>query len=196
MKNKLIIIVLIIIIGVSIYSINNYNKTSSTKSSTENSANDTTKSADNEISNSTSTNGSLNKVAADFTLKDLKGNTITLSSLKGKNVLLNFWATWCPPCRGEMPDIQKLYSQTKDSDLVILAVDIGEDTKTVQDFITKNNYEFNILLDSDKAVATNYNISSIPTSFFINKEGKIINKHIGAMSLEDMRSNVAKLTKK
>jgi len=66
----------------------------------------------------------------DFTLKDLEGNEVKLSSLKGKKVFLNFWATWCPPCKAEMPDIEKLYQETKDSGLVILAINVDTDKKS------------------------------------------------------------------
>ena len=133
--------------------------------------------------------------AIDFKLKDLNGNLVSLSDLKGKNVYLNFWATWCGPCRLEMPEIQKLYEETKNTDLVILAVDIGEDIATVKPFITNNKYSFNVLLDSDKSIATKYEISAIPTSIFINKEGNIISRQSGALNLENMKSYIKGLSK-
>ena len=75
------------------------------------------------------------KIAAlNFKLKDLNGVEVSLSDFKGKKVFLNFWASWCPPCKAEMPDLEKLYQETKDSDLVILAVNIGED-KTQQNLL-------------------------------------------------------------
>ena len=128
--------------------------------------------------------------AIDFKLKDLNGKDVSLNDFKGKNVLLNFWATWCPPCKAEMPDIEKLYQENKNSDLVILAVNLGEDKQTVKSFIEKNKYNFDILLDSDQDVAIKYNIVSIPTSFFIDKEGNIVSKKIGAMTLEEMKSYI------
>ncbi|WP_139905776.1 TlpA disulfide reductase family protein [Clostridium thermarum] len=133
--------------------------------------------------------------APDFTLTDTQGNKVTLSDLKGKKVYLNFWATWCPPCRKEMPDIEKLYQETKDSDLVILAVNLGEDKDTVTAFADKNNYNFRILLDSAETVAIDYQIRSIPTSYFIDEEGYVRAGKIGLMTLEEMKQYVELLNK-
>lgn len=124
--------------------------------------------------------------AEDFTLLDLEGNKVSLSDYKGKKIFLNFWATWCPPCKAEMPNIEKVYQDTKDSDLVILAVEIGEPLETVKSFIDKNEYNFNVLLDIDQSVASSYNISSIPTSYFIDEEGYIIAKRVGGMNKDQM----------
>ncbi|MBC8061285.1 MAG: TlpA family protein disulfide reductase [Clostridiaceae bacterium] len=129
-------------------------------------------------------------LAPDFTLKDLNGNEVSLVDYRGKNVYLNFWATWCPPCRSEMPEIEKLYQETKDGDLVILAIDIGEDNKTVTNFIKENQYNFKVLLDEKNEIASAYGISSIPVSLFIDKDGYIVNQQIGAMSLEQMKGYI------
>lgn len=129
----------------------------------------------------------------DFVLEDLNGNKVTLSELKGKKVFLNFWATWCPPCKAEMPDIEKLYQETKDSDLVILAINAGDDKSTVQDFITKNNYNFSVLLDTDGEVSRLYQVTGIPTSYFIDTEGYLDDGISGAISLESMKEYVNKL---
>lgn len=220
MKKGILAVVLIALVGLSAYSINNYNKsnkeklnnktTSSTKesSSKESTTNnlETNNNSSSEAASNTansSLEGKLNpsviKVKAqDFKLKDLSGNEVSLSSFKGKNVLLNFWATWCPPCKSEMPDMEKLYQETKDSDLVILAVNIGEDRDTVKGFIDKNKYNYRILLDSDTSVSEKYTITSIPTTYlidkdgnivpFVNKQGKTVNKNLGAMTLEEMKS--------
>jgi thiol-disulfide isomerase/thioredoxin len=133
--------------------------------------------------------------AADFRLKDLDGKEVSLSDFRGKNVYLNFWATWCPPCKAEMPDIEKLYDETKDSNLVILAVNLGEGSSTVKTFVDNNKYNFRILLDTDKDAAAKYNISAIPSSFFIDKNGNIISKKIGTMTLEEMKAYVKGLGK-
>lgn len=129
----------------------------------------------------------------DFVLEDLNGNKVTLSELKGKKVFLNFWATWCPPCKAEMPDIEKLYQETKDSDLVILAVNAGDDKSTVQDFITKNNYNFSVLLDTAGEVSRLYQVTGIPTSYFIDTEGYLDDGISGAISLGAMKEYVNKL---
>lgn len=212
MKKTLIILISIIVIGVAAYTVNSYNsntlkqtpnKSDTTSTTTSIAKNDTVNNPNKSSDTNNSTVDSnivvnkttLKQQATDFKLKDLKGNEVSLSNLKGKNVYLNFWATWCPPCKGEMPDIEKLYEETKDTDLVILAIDIGEDKNNVESFVTQNKYNFTVLLDSKNAVANDYNISAIPSSFFINKEGKLISQKTGAMSLKEMREYVKALNK-
>lgn len=129
----------------------------------------------------------------DFTLTDLEGKSVKLSDLKGKKVLLNFWATWCPPCQAEMPDMEKFYAETKDTDLVILAVNIGEDRETAKSFMEKSGYSFRVLLDTGSEVAALYNIRAIPTSYFINSDGNISNQHIGAMDLLQMKQYLSEM---
>lgn len=136
----------------------------------------------------TATDGNSAELA--FTLKDMDGNSVSLSDFKGKKVYVNFWATWCPYCIQELPDIERLYKETKDSDLVILVVDIGEDAKTVQDFITQNKYTFKVLLDTDGAVATRYGINTLPRSFFIDSQGKISAMIPGMMDYEQMKEQI------
>src|SRR5579875_4011047 len=123
--------------------------------------------------------------APDFTLKTLTGETVKLSSLKGKKVILNFWATWCPPCKAEMPEIEQFY-QTAGKDIVILAVNIDPQLD-VKGFVDKNHITFPILLDTNDKVNEQYQIISIPTTFFIDKNGVIQNKIVGAMKLADMK---------
>lgn len=149
----------------------------------------------NSSQNTTTDNASTEGKLIDFTLTDLNGNKVSLADYKGKPVYLNFWATWCPPCRGEMPGIEKVYRAYKDKGLTVLAVDLGEDKGTVKDFIKQNNYSFTVLLDSDQSVAEKYNISAIPVSYFIDKEGNIAAKKIGALSEEDMKSYIESILK-
>jgi len=129
----------------------------------------------------------------DFELEDLNGKKVALSEQKGKKVFLNFWATWCPPCKAEMPDIEKLYQETKDSGLVILAVNVGEDKKTVQDFITKNKYNFPVLLDVKGEISQLYQVTGIPTSYFINTNGFLDDGATGAIPFESMKDFVNNL---
>lgn len=129
----------------------------------------------------------------DFSLEDLNGNTVSLSDYKGKKVFLNFWATWCPPCKAEMPDIEKLYQETKDSDLVILAVNVGEDKNTVQEFIRDKGYNFPVLLDVKGEVSQLYQVTLIPTSYFIDTEGYLDDGATGAIPLESMKEFVNNL---
>jgi peroxiredoxin len=126
----------------------------------------------------------------DFTLEDLKGNKVTLSELRGKKVFLNFWATWCTFCVKEMPDMEKLYQETKDGDLVMLAINVGEDKKTVQDFVDKNKFSYTILLDTTGEISQLYQVSGLPTSYFIDTHGHLANGAGGAIPLEKMKEIV------
>ena len=145
---------------------------------------------------SSSIDSSTGQKAIDFTLTDLDGKKVSLKDFRGKSVYLNFWATWCPPCRAEMPEIEKVYQQYKDKDFVVLAVDLGEDKNTVKNFIRQNKYNFKVLLDSDQSVASQYNISAIPVSYFIDKDGNVVAKRVGALSEEEMQSYVTQLIEK
>lgn len=133
-------------------------------------------------------------LAPDFTLTDLDGNEVTLSQFRGeKNVYLNFWASWCGPCRQEMPDIDEVYKEYKDKDLVVLTINVGESSGTVQEYIDANGFSFPVLLDTDQRVSRQYKVSSIPVSYFINKEGKIMTQRIGLLTKEQMLSYIEKL---
>ena len=119
-------------------------------------------------------------LAPDFQLQNLDGQTVSLGNLQGKPVLINFWATWCPPCRGEMPYIQEIYEEWTDKGLVLLAINIGESSSTVRDFMQSQNLSLTVLLDTKQDVAQRYSISGIPTTFFIDEVGIIKDKVIGA----------------
>jgi peroxiredoxin len=110
---------------------------------------------------------------ADFTLTDLEGKTWSLQGLRGKVVLVNFWATWCPPCRKEMPDLDMLYQQFKDQGFLILAIS-DEDISKVQPFIAQQHTTYPILLDPGRKVHELFQISGIPKSFVYNRDGKLV----------------------
>ena len=135
-------------------------------------------------SNDTSTSTPQENLAPDFQLADLDGQLVTLSDLRGSPVLLNFWATWCGPCRAEMPFIQDIYENEGFSDkgLIVLAVNIGEDSSTAKIFMVDNGLTFAVLLDADQKIAREYNIRAIPTTFFIDKNGIIKDVKVGAFS--------------
>lgn len=120
-------------------------------------------------------------LAPDFTLERLDGESVTLSDLQGKAVLLNFWATWCPPCKAEMPAFQQAYLDYEDEGFVILAVNATQQDslEAINSFREDNSLTFPILLDNDGAVSRSYQVQSMPTSFFINKEGVISEVIIG-----------------
>jgi peroxiredoxin len=131
--------------------------------------------------------------APDFTLTDLQGNNVTLSQYKGKNIYLNFWASWCGPCKDELPDIEKIHQEYKDKDLVVLTVNPGEEKEIVKKFIEDQKYTFPVLLDSKMDVARLYKTNDIPVSLFINKEGTIVFKKVGLMTGEEMKKAVDSL---
>ena len=117
----------------------------------------------------------------DFTLPLLAGGNASLSSYKGKVVILNFWATWCPPCRIEMPSMETLYRRFSAQGLEILAVDLGEDASLVRQFIRNAGYTFPVMFDSDNRVSSVYGIEAIPTTYIIDREGKIVGRVIGSI---------------
>lgn len=123
--------------------------------------------------------------APDFELETLQGDKVKLSELQGKKVMLNFWATWCPPCKAEMPDMQKFYVEAG-NDIQILAVNIDPEYD-VAGFAKEMGIDFPILLDKEDKVMNSYRILTIPTTFFIDEKGIIQNKFMGAMSFEKMK---------
>lgn len=123
--------------------------------------------------------------APDFTLKNMNDKEVNLSDYRDQKVFLNFWASWCPPCREEMPDIQKLHEEYGD-DVVILAVNVGENKSTAANFMMQNGLNFPVLLDTNKSTAQNYLVRGIPTSYFLDKDGIIKEKVVGAVSYERM----------
>jgi peroxiredoxin len=120
--------------------------------------------------------------APDFTLTDMQGQKVTLSDLKGKVVILNFWATWCPPCREEMPSMEQLYRRYGGQGLVILAVNVEENgMSAVKRFLQRTPYSFPILLDADAEVQNTYKVFRFPETFIIDRNGNIVEKVIGAI---------------
>ncbi len=124
------------------------------------------------------------KLAPDFQLQSLDGQMVSLGDFRGKAVLLNFWATWCGPCRFEMPFLQRVYEERSDQGLVILAVNIGESQSEVKEFMESFDLSFLTVLDTATEVARQYNIRGIPTTFFIDKDGVIQDLKIGSFTSE------------
>jgi peroxiredoxin len=114
---------------------------------------------------------------ADFTLQDLHGKKVTLSELHGKIVLVNFWATWCPPCRAEMPDLDAIYTHFKSQGLVVLSIS-DEDASKVTSFIATAAYHPAVLLDPDGKVAKQFHIDGIPKTFVFDRDGKLVAQSI------------------
>ena len=137
----------------------------------------------------------------DFTLKDQYGNTHTLSDYKGKTVFLNFWATWCGPCRNEMPEIQKLYEEyqaKEDKDVVILGIaapDLGGEAseEEIKAFLEENGYTYPVVMDTTGEIFTSYGISAFPTTFMIDKDSNVYGYVSGQLS-EDVMRNIIEQT--
>ena len=119
-------------------------------------------------------------VAPDFTVEMLDGKRVTLSSLRGKVVLVSFWATWCPPCRQEMSHMQEgVIDRFAGSDLVVLPISRGEKRETVEKFIEKMGYGFPVGLDIDQSIYSKYASNYVPRSVVINREGKVVYVAVG-----------------
>lgn len=134
--------------------------------------------------------------APDFTLQSLEGKPVKLSDFRGKKVIVNFWATWCPPCRAEMPEMQSYYKDHKDNDFTILGVDLTSTEKKksdVEPFVKEFGVAFPIVLDKEGDVASTYQITGYPTSYFIDKQGVIQFKLVGAMNKDIIHDAIGKM---
>ncbi len=120
--------------------------------------------------------------APDFTLADLAGNNVSLASFKGQVVVLNFWATWCGPCKLEMPMLEQHYQALQGQKLVVLAVESGDPLSDVQDFVTQNRLTFPVVADKAATVSDDYLVQALPTTFILDAQGIILQKHVGLLS--------------
>ncbi len=120
-----------------------------------------------------------------FSAENLNGDMVSLNSQRGKVVLLNLWATWCPPCRAEMPSMETLYNKLKDENFTILAIATPtpprETREKIVNFIETNGYTFPVLIDDSQEISYQYGSGSIPTSWIIDAEGKIVARFVGGM---------------
>ncbi len=123
--------------------------------------------------------------APDFALTDIDGVVHRLSDYRGQVVIVNFWATWCPPCREEMPSMQRAWEELRDEDIVILAIDVGEDEDTIFTFTADYPVEFPLLLDLDSGVTQEWPVRGLPTTFIIDPQGRIAYRAIGTRDWED-----------
>jgi peroxiredoxin len=114
---------------------------------------------------------------ADFTLTDLQGKAWHLKDLRGQIVLVNFWATWCPPCRKEMPDLQSLYAQFKNQGVVVLSISDEESAK-VSPFVAERDITYPVLLDPGRKVNEEFKVEGIPKSFVYDRDGKLVAQSI------------------
>ena len=134
--------------------------------------------------------------APDFMLDTLDGKKVTLSELRGKIVIINLWATWCPPCRAEMPALENVYKQYKDSGVVILGLNVTnqDSEKDIPPFVKEFGLTFPILLDRDGSVSALYQLRGLPTTYFVNREGIIRTVVVGGPMKETfIRSKIEAL---
>ena len=137
-------------------------------------------------------------LAPDFELQTTTGETVKLSDLRGQAVLVNLWATWCPPCRAEMPAIEKIHNEYKDDGLVVLAVNMTyQDTRSnIAPFMEEYDLTFPVLLDETGQVGSAYQLRSLPSSFFIGRDGIIQEVVIGGPMAEALlRTRVEQILK-
>ncbi len=123
--------------------------------------------------------------APDFTLTTLDGGTLTLDQFRGKPVFLNFWTTWCPACREEMPYIQELLADQESYGFVVLTVDLAESPATVRGFMEKESYTFPVGLDTSGQVGNMYNVTGLPTTYLIDSQGVIRRVKVGPFVNKD-----------
>jgi peroxiredoxin len=121
----------------------------------------------------------LSSLAPDFTLHTLTGPNMRLQEQRGRVVMVNFWATWCSPCRQEMPQLNKLYERYRASGLVLLGVNVDEDPRHASDVATRLGLKFPVLLDTDKAVSRVYDLGSMPSTVLIDRDGQVRYLHRG-----------------
>lgn len=169
-------IIIVVIVGLLGYAV--YDFTSSRSSATDNSV-------ETEVGEGENIGLQKGQIAPNFELETLDGETVSLADQRGEKVIVNFWASWCGPCRAEMPDMQKFHEEY---DATILAVNMlstepGEEQ--VQNFLDEFGVTFTALLDDDR-VSSLYNISGLPTSYFINSKGEVHNIAVGPINYEMM----------
>ncbi|MGI2327455.1 TlpA disulfide reductase family protein [Planococcus sp. YIM B11945] len=136
------------------------------------------------------------EIAPDFELETLEGEPVKLSDYQGKKVILNFWASWCPPCRAEMPLMQNYYDEVQGKDIEILAVNLTTEDrgmKKITNFVEANKLTFPIPLDKEGKIGDIYQSVTIPTTYILDAEGRVQNKHIGPMDEKTMRDYISNL---
>ncbi len=131
--------------------------------------------------------------APDFTLESLEGGKVSMSELKGNPVFLNFWASWCTPCREEMPDIDKIYRTYRKKGLRVYAVNSRESRRVIEKFKENTGVDIPILLDKTGSVSKLYRVFGLPVSYFIHRDGKVAASVIGKMTYEDMESHAKEI---
>ena len=130
--------------------------------------------------------------APDFTLLDLDGNQVSLGDFAGQPLVINFWATWCPPCQDEMPLLVEAFER-EGGQVVFLAISIDEPERAVRRFAEKNDISFIILLDEGGKVASEYQVKSIPITFFVNRDGQVVMRYVGQIPTHRLEDGLSRI---
>jgi len=123
--------------------------------------------------------------APDFDLKDPEGRPQRLADYRGKPVILNFWATWCPPCREEMPAMQRAHEQVAAEGIAVVAINVGEDAQTIARFLEEEPVDFALPMDTDSKVAQRYHMKGLPTTYVIDPAGRLAYRASGSREWDD-----------
>ena len=123
--------------------------------------------------------------APDFILRDMDGNRFSLADYRGKPVIINFWASWCPPCREEMPSMQRAWEKLQHEDILLLAINVGEDEDTIFQFTANYPVDFPLLLDQDSAVTGEWPVKGLPTTYVVDPKGDLVYRAIGGREWDD-----------
>ena len=124
-------------------------------------------------------------LAAEFELNDIDGRLHRLSDYRGQVVIINFWATWCPPCRAEMPSMQRAWEILKPKGIIMLGIDVGEDEDTIFTFTANYPVEFPLLMDQDSSTISDWPVRGLPTTFIVDPQGRIIYRAIGGREWDE-----------
>jgi len=125
--------------------------------------------------------------APDFLLTDLDGNQHRLSDYRGQVLIINFWATWCPPCRDEMPSMQRAWEQLEKEDILMLGINVGEDEDVIFQFTANYPVEFPLLMDRDSKTIDQWPVNGLPTTFVVDPKGEIVYRAIGGREWDDLK---------
>jgi cytochrome c biogenesis protein CcmG, thiol:disulfide interchange protein DsbE len=132
---------------------------------------------------------------SNFSLTDIHGQKVQLSDYAGQVVLVNSWATWCPPCKAEMPDLNAYYQVHQQDGFMVLAINAGDPASSATDFAASHNLAFPVLLDSNLRVLNGFGIHSFPTSIIVSRDGRVKKIHVGMYSPEDLEADITPLLK-
>lgn len=194
MKKWILIVVVVGMLGYAVFDFWNSNKESADQFETVDEGQEMENENESNAGTEELTIGlNVGNQAPDFELETLTGENVKLSDFRGKRVMINFWATWCPPCRAEMPDMEKFYH---DKDVVVLAVNLTDTESSIdgiEDFTEEYNLTFPILMDTNLDVATLYGIQPLPTSYLVDSNGIVSNMAFGALNYDLMVQEFEKM---